>query len=562
MRLKYSLVSLLRVLTLAILPACFNLSYAELPGTVMPGQIEKQFQPLPHPQAEQSGGIIVPEPGQAPPANAADIRFTLNKLIVDSVSVYAEGELLPLYQDMQGKQVTLADIYKIASRLTSKYRNDGYILSRVIVPAQSVEQGIVHLKAVEGYVAQIHYTGERRDTRALVERYTAPILHTKPLTAAVLERAMLLVNDLPGVFASATIKASETQTAAADLVINFSQKIVHGGLSLDNRGGRALGPGRLSGDIGFNSLLGMQDFTSLRFVTSANGEIAYYSLMHEQLIGGNGGKLTLSYSDVRSTPEEMTFIPLNLETTSKSTALTYSYPLIRSRTQNLRLRGSLTSHDGETELFGITDTRDRIRALRAGATFDLVDSMRGVNILDVEFSHGLKGLGASDNHDPMLSRTEGRVDFSKLSLYAARLQDLAPRWSLLAALNAQYAFNDLLSSELYSFGGEQFGRGYDPSELVGDHGAALKLEMRYNGVLPSLGASYTGYAFYDVGKVYQRSPGGLSSSESAAAAGVGMRMSLGTQTTGYVELAKPLTREVAAEGNRDIRGYAGISWRF
>ena len=156
----------------------------------------------------------------------------------------------------------------------------------------------------------------------------------------------------------------------------------------------------------------------------------------------------------------------NQETSSETYALAYSYPLIRSRSENLSLRGSFSAHDGKTEIFGMDETRDRIRAFRLGATYDRADSWYGINLLDIELSQGISGLGSSDNGDMMLSRLNGRVDFTKATLYAARLQSLTVRWSVLAAVNAQYAWTDLLSSELFSFGGEQFGRGYDPSELV------------------------------------------------------------------------------------------------
>jgi hemolysin activation/secretion protein len=240
----------------------------------------------------------------------------------------------------------------------------------------------------------------------------------------------------------------------------------------------------------------------------------------------------------------------------------YSHPLIRSRSMNMFMRCGFAAPEGETQLFGVQETHDRIRAFRLGATFDLADSW-GINLLDFEVSRGIEGLGSSKNKDPMLSRPEGRVDFTKASLYAARVQYLAPRLSFLTAVSAQYAWTDLLSSELYSFGGEQIGRGYDPSEMVGDHGIGMKLELRFTDTLPGrLPFSYTGYAFYDVGKVYQRSPAGLSSSESAASAGLGLRMSLGKYVSWYAEFAKPLTRDVSAEESRNARGYAGLSIRF
>ena len=132
-------------------------------------------------------------------------------------------------------------------------------------------------------------------------------------------------------------------------------------------------------------------------------------------------------------------------------------------------------------MFDVEDTKDNIRAVRIGATYDKADHWMGTNLLDIEVSQGISGLGSSKNGDPMLSRPSGKVDFTKAAIYAARLQTITSHISLLVAGNAQYAFTDLLSSELFSFGGEQFGRGYDPSELVGDTGAAGKAELRYTG---------------------------------------------------------------------------------
>jgi hemolysin activation/secretion protein len=347
------------------------------------------------------------------------------------------------------------------------------------------------------------------------------------------------------------------------MTVQFTQNKVQGGLAADNRGGELLGPMRISADLSLNSVLGLQESTILRGVSSGNDQLIFGSLVHEERIGPLGGKLNLSASYTKSKPKELLFIPLNLETSSQSGALTYSYSLIRSRSQNLSLRGSFTAHDGETKIFGVEDTHDRIRAFRLGTTYDRADSWRGINLLDIEISQGIDGLGSSDKNDKMLSRPNGRIDFTKAALYAARLQSLTERWSVLAAVNAQYAWTDLLSSELYNFGGEQFGRGYDPSELVGDHGLAGKLELRYTDRLPfRFASSFTIYGFYDVGIIYLRSPNGDKDSDSAASAGLGLRIQLGPHVSGFAELAKPLTRDVSAKENRDARGYGGVSIRF
>ena len=534
---------------------------AQVSAPVQAGQIERQFQRLPEPRA-QAGVLQIPESSQKPPANASDVRFRLTQLVVDGVTVYPESALRQSFAEMLDKDVSLADVYAIAGALTTRYRNDGYILSQVLVPAQSIEDGRIHLQAVEGYIAEVRIESEVNTRNSLLAEYANKIKATRPLTAAALERYLLLMNDLPGAFARATLIPSKTEQGASDLVVQFSQNTISGGLSVENRGSRTLGPVRWSADLDLNSVLGLQDRTGIKIISTLDRELDYFSLSHDEPIGSEGGKLGLQFNVVRSRPDESeSVIPLNLETSSNSASVSYSYPLIRSRSENLYLRGGVSSHDDTTQVFGVIDTQDHIRALRLGLSYDLADRYHGINIIDLEIGQGLRGLGASQAGDIELSRAAGKPDFTKVSIYAARLQSLAQRWSLLVALNAQYAASDLLSPELFSFGGDQFGRGYDPSELVGDSGAAMKLELRYSNSLQD-GLSYTGYCFYDAGFVRQRTPAGAPAFESAASAGLGLRYGFGRYLSGFVEIAKPLTRIVAAEGNRNPRAYAGLSVGF
>ncbi|MBI5719247.1 MAG: ShlB/FhaC/HecB family hemolysin secretion/activation protein [Burkholderiales bacterium] len=538
---------------------------AQAPG-VQPGQIERQFQAPPQPRS-QAGSFQVPLPAQTPPPGSEGVTFRLRGLALEGMTVYGSESWSADYSRLLGRQVSLADIYAFANALTVRYRNDGYLLSQVIVPAQTVEDGYVRLQAVEGYVAEVRFEGTAAAANSLLQAYAGRIRAERPATAATLERFLLLMNDVPGTFARALLVPSATQQGASDLVVQVTEQRFAGGLSIDNRGGRALGPLRASVDLEQRGLIGWGDRTSVRFVGAEKGEMKFLSVSHDEAVGRDGTRGGVSWSRVRSRPDTGTsFIPLDLETESDSAALTLSHPLARSRSQNLSLRAALTGHDGETLLFGVRDTEDRIRALRLGLTFDLADSARGVNIVDVELAHGFEALGASRAGDAFLSRANGKPAFTKIGLYAARLQSLqsvAPGLALLAAVSGQVAFDDLLSPELYSFGGEQFGRGYDPSEIVGDHGAALKLELRYTlGSEGALAFGATVYGFYDAGVVRQRSPGGLDARQSATSAGLGVRFDAGRLLSGYLELAKPLTRVVAAEGNRDGRAYGGLSLRF
>jgi hemolysin activation/secretion protein len=109
-------------------------------------------------------------------------------------------------------------------------------------------------------------------------------------------------------------------------------------------------------------------------------------------------------------------------------------------------------------------------------------------------------------------------------------------------VSGQIASKPLFSSEEFGYGGQDFGRAYDPSELVGDSGIKGSLEIRYLGLKPGFDVNLSPYAFYDIGKVWNEDTGGIS--ESGSSAGFGVSISHSTGFSGNFGLAYPLTRKI------------------
>lgn len=534
-----------------------------LPGSVQPGQIERELRPTPMPRAVPDGAMI-PMPSIKAPAGAEGIRFLLREVTFSGNTRISVDVLRADAQSYLGREVTLADLYTIAERVTARYRNEGYVLSQAVVPAQEVQQGVTRIEIVEGFINAVRLEGETRGDRRQLDHYAARIRASRPLHVQALERYLLLMNDLAGVTARATLVPAAEQMGAADLIIQLSEKTVTGALSVDNRAGRFLGPWRAYADLDVHSLTRRFDKTQIRVASSMDERLNYIAATHEQPIGGEGGRIGATVGYSRAEPRlDGTLANTNLESNALSGAISYTHPVIRSRRENLYARMSFGFHDGRTELLDQTTAQDNLRIVRAGATYDLADPLRGINLFDLELSQGVNVLGASETGSQNLSRANGRSDFTKGTLYAARLQSLTAGWSMLVALSGQYAANPLLASELFGFGGTQFGRGYDPSELVGDSGIAGKVELRYTNNIPlTVPLNYTAYAFYDVGHVWRRAPVNEVSAESAASYGLGLRVEVARSISGVGEIAKPATRDVRAEGDRDLRGYVGLAYKF
>lgn len=528
-----------------------------------PGQIERRFEPPLRPRSTLEP-LELKTPERLPTEEAIAITFVLTGLVVQGSSVYRDADFLPLYQDYLGKEVSLADVYQITDAITAKYRNDGYILSRAIVPPQRIHEGIVTLQIIEGFIQQVFIEGTVRGRRSLLETYGAKIMRARPLQARVLERYLLLANDLPGVTARAVLRPAVEQPGASDLTLILEHKTIDASVSGDNRGTRFIGPGEVSAGVNLNSLLGLYERTGVQAVIAAPepGELQYVQFTHDQPLGTEGTALSLYGNHSRSEPGS-SLKDLHIVGNNTTVSAAVSHPFIRTRGESFSATGRFTYRDSDTDISGVRQSEDRLRILSVSASYDFADRWGGINLVGVEFSQGLDILGAP-KPEQLRTRSGGQSDFHKATGQVLRLQRLAPGWSLLGQATWQYAFDKLLASEEFLLGGAQFGRAYDPAELSGDNGAALKLELQYS---HAIGASVLkdvqAYTFYDLGSVIRRKPlDDRDRSQALTSAGIGVRYNVTDYVSGYVEVDKPLSRKVEAEHSRDPRVFFRIAGRF
>jgi hemolysin activation/secretion protein len=496
------------------------------------------------------------------PAQTQELRFVLRSVQIEGAKAYSHEELTRPFTALIGQEIAVAQVFQIAGELTARYRRDGYILSQVIVPEQSLADGNVRLVAVEGFIDAVQIRGQRSTDDAVVASHVKTLQAARPLTAAVLERELLLMNDLGQSSARGTLVPSARTAGAADLVVDLSRERAAVSLGTNNRNSRSLGPRRVTLDLEWYGALASWDHVSLHGGSSLNKELGYAGIGYGGLLGRSGAQWNVGVTGVRSEPGTAANLPnAYLETESLSGVAQVNYPLLRSRSRNLYVRGALTTFDGQSELLLAPLSDDRIRAARIGVSFDAADRWNGITLLDAELSQGLNGFGARETGtaDSPLSRINGDTKFTKITAYAARLQSFGTDWSGLLAISAQRAFSTLLAPELFAFGGELFGRGYDAAELAGDSGIAAKLELRYSLPIPQLTGTATPYAFFDWGQVERRDPINESRHADASSWGVGVRFSgVRSRVQSFVEYAAPRDLDVAAEGNRDARVFAGL----
>jgi len=559
-----------KVALLALLPIITVLFWqpangAIIPGSADPGRVEERIKPEEKPLSLTKPKVVKTTAAPRKLRKSADaVTFKFSEIVITGVTIYSKRELSRYYKPYLNKRVSLTDLQNIAENITARYRKDGYIISRAVVPTQKINSGKVTIKVIEGYIDEVYVERGSDKIRSKVKKYGEKIKLMRPLKNKRLEHYLLLINDLPGITAKTILSPSPVAVGATDLTILIEQKKVSGNLYYDNRGSRYLGPDQVLASVSVNdNLLAADEALLQTILTPFHNELRYVEMKYSLPVGISGLRSGIKGSFTRTRPG-FTLSDQNYIGRSKRWGVDLEYPLLRTRTKNLRVYGKFDWLDTYTNAPGYTLFKDHIRSVRGGISFDFIDKLRGSNIIDVEFSKGFDIFGASSpNQDlPPLSRYQGFSNYKKINANLARYQALGKRFMLVGALSGQYSFNSkLLSSEEFSLGGSQFGRAYDPSEMVGDDGIDGKLELRCN-TFPGLKflQQIQYFTYYEIGAIWN--VGTLISQtrkDSATDLGGGLRVTFNKHLYGNLEITKPLTRDV---NTQVASGRNGKAWRF
>jgi hemolysin activation/secretion protein len=552
----------------AALMASTVASFGATPGSVNPSRAGERLAPQKELPSVGAPIAIPSSPEQKAPADSDAHRFTLSGVSFEGNVALSDDRLQTIAKDYIGKEITLAQVYQLASKVTAAYRSEGYILARAVVPTQTIGNGVLNIKVIEGFIDKVKVEGDAGGARSLLEEHGKRIAAIRPLTSKVLERELLLAQDLTGFRIRSVLTPSATTPGAADLTMLVERDPFDAYLGADNLGSRYLGPYEITGAVFANDVFSTAGRLGLMAVVTPDDkpEMAYGAITYNVPLNASGLRLYALASHTETEPGD---ILATLGTKGRATTLEadLSYPVIRSRDLNLVVSGGIASRDSRSQDDLISPLyNDHVRAVDFGVQANALDTWGGYSTLNLNFTQGLDAFGATTSSDANKSRVNADGQFSRLNLEVTHLQPLITNVSLLLGATGQTSFGaSLLSSEQFGLGGTYYGRGFDPSELTGDKGLAGKAELRWDAYRSDdqMLSSVQLYTFYEGGTVWLESPlPGEEERSSLASAGIGARLVAFNSTNISVEFAQPLTRDVAAEGNRDGRVYFTIGHAF
>lgn len=459
----------------------------------------------------------------------------VGSVVIDGLEALTRSDFVSVIEPFAGRSLSQAELRQLTNAVAELARQRGYILATAWIPEQALVGGMLRVQVDEGGIDAVRIDGSDDPAiRVQLER----LVNLRPLTLAVLQREVLLADDLPGVWIRST--RFEHDGPRRVLVVDARRDDFGGAVLVATDGTKPVGPVRARIDVNANGLISPRDRVDLSYSMTPldPDELAFFSARYSVVVNDQGTQLGL-FGSYSMTEPGAYLAARELEGEAWQGGIRMRHPLLRTQRRSLWFEASGEVQNLRQDSFGALAREDRIALARLG--FYGYGPLAGGTLQGrATISQGLDILGATQLGDPLASRGDAPPDFTSLSWWLNWRRGLAKRVSLSLAASGQFSAQPLLIGESYALGGNAFLRGYDFAQRVGDQGIAGVGELRYDWP-DAMGAvrNVQLYAYADGGTVTNLDDG--RGGGTLASSGGGFRADITRNLDLDLEVAVPLT---------------------
>ncbi|OUC16681.1 MAG: peptide ABC transporter permease [Alkalinema sp. CACIAM 70d] len=529
-----SALSQLCILATSYLAGCLLMTAAARAQTSLPKPStdrDRFNQPLPTPQPLPSvqPTLPTPTPTPAPSTPAPAITIPVRKIVIQGSTIFTDRDWEPLIKTVEGRSVTFEELRSLVDQMTQKYLDRGYITSRAVLEEQTITDGIVKVRVIEGSLEKVDIRGLENVKPAYVAdriRLGAKV----PLNKDALEDQLRLLK-LDPLFTNveASIKPGTGVGQSILSVLVKEEPAFHGFVGADNLSPPSVGSDRIGAVLSYRNPTGWGDEVTASYYRSTQGGSNAFDFGYRLPLNPMNGTLQLRIAPSRSKIIDPDFSAFGIRSNNALYEISYRQPLSRSPRQEFALSLGLAFQDGQTFLFdnqpfpfGIgaeADGTTKTRVLKFGQDFVKREPF-GAWAFRSQFSLGLNIFDATTNSGAV---PDGQF-FSWLG-QIQRVQQIGPSNLLIAQLDLQLTPDTLLPSQQFVIGGGQSLRGYRQNARSGDNGVRFSLEDRIVVKRDAAGSPMIQLVpFFDMGAVWSRSdnPNKLTGETFLASIGLGL----------------------------------------
>ena len=489
-------------------------------------------------------------------------RISVERFQIEGNEVFNSQELASVLAPFTNKPLSFSELLQARTAITEYYTKRGYITSGAYIPLQKLEDKVVEVRVIEGYLEDIKIMGDRRlDSDYFSSRIKTAIddsLQREELLSALqlLEQNPLIAN-LSAQLEAGTRPGASVLEVKVNEADSFKTPVL-----LDNRRTPSVGSFRRQLAINEGNLLGFGDNLFLAY-SNTEGSDAFDG-SYAFPFNASNGTITIRGGVSGSKVVEEPFNQLNILGDSHYYELSLRQPLVQTPTQEFALGITASRRNSDIssllEEFNVPPSELSPGADESGETkvsalrfFQEWTSRNSNEVIAArsQFNLGLDAFDATVNDaapDSRFFAWQGQAQWTR---------QLARDTVFLLRGGIQLATTSLLPSEQFGLGGLETLRGYRQDLLLTDNSAFATAEIR----LPlfrirAIESVFQLAPFFDVGTAWNN--GGesreVAGSNTLASIGLGLRLSLFDSFTARFDWGIPLVAVDTEENTWQEKG--------
>lgn len=509
-----------------------NLPPIAPPENLQPDPNQDRFlqpAPTPIPVPNPTSSPVLPTPTSEPTPDVNVVPIQVSRIEVTGSTVLSSEQLNRITKPFEGSTVSFQELTSVIDEINQLYLEQGYTNSRAILEAQTIANGVVQIRVVEGTLERIEVEGTRRLNPSYVRSRVNLGVGT-PLNTTKLEEQLRLLRADPLFKNVEAILRSGSGPGQSILVVRVTEADpFEADVSFDNYSPPSVGSERLGINASDRNLTGNGDELAASYYRTTTGGADVFDFSYRIPLNAMNGTLQLRAAPNRNEVTQSPFDEFDIRGESQLYEISYRQPFIRSLREEFALSIGFAYQSGQTFTFaGPTpfgfgpDERgvSRTSVIKFGQDYLRWDSL-GAWSLRSQFSFGTGLFNATTNPD---SIPDGR--FVSWQGLVQRVQVLNKNNLLILQADLQLTPDALLPSQQFIIGGGQSLRGYRQNVRAGDNGVRFSVEDRMTLYRNKEGnAVFQLVPFVDLGTVWNVSgnPNSLQNQTFLASAGLAVQ---------------------------------------
>ena len=382
-----------------------------------------------------------------------------------------------------GPDKTLADVESARAALEAAYRAEGYGTVFVDIPEQSVDDGIVRLRATEGRLSVAKVAGSTYSNNAEIRAAVPEAAVGKVPSLTELQKEITSVNAVTPDRQVVPVLKAGAEPGTVDLALNVEDHLpFHGSVELNNQHTARSRPLRLATNVSYDNMFDRHDSLSLQYLMSPQETKDVKVFAAGYVARVPDGKLSFSYINNSSSVPIASAASIGKGRTygvHYDRTLEAQPAVVQDLTVGLEYKRTEQSTPSPSEVPGASSSLSSPVNYLVGSILysGMLISPERLFTWSIGPSFGVRGVGSSaldfDN-----KRYLARANFTLLRGEASYTRHLPHGLDAVLRAGGQFSEQPLLPNEQFVIGGVGSVRGYYEAEELGDLGLKLGTELR------------------------------------------------------------------------------------